>query len=104
MANKEPSAHVDTGKRDLLKLTAATAVAATVITTTKSRAQSVPSILVAPSPYLTPWKDQLPIMPVKAPVALGALTPRPKQIAAAGEVGWLPILLGARFRLRNTMR
>ena len=67
--------------------TAATAVAAIAVTTKKSEAQSVPTVLVAPSPYLEPWVDALPIMPVKASVPVTALTPRPKQIAAAGEVG-----------------
>ncbi len=88
MDNNESPADVNVGRRDLLKMTAATAAtaaAATVITTKKSQAQPVPIILVAPSPYLEPWVDPLPIMPVKA--AVSALSPVPTKTAQTTGTG-----------------
>ncbi len=94
MDNNESPADVNVGRRDLLKMTAATATtaaAATVITTKKSQAQPVPIILAAPSPYLEAWVDPLPIMPVKA--AVSALSPVPTRTAhttGAGACSPLP--------------
>ncbi|MFM9883873.1 MAG: multicopper oxidase family protein [Burkholderiales bacterium] len=88
MATKKSTTNVDVGKRDLLKMTAATAAsvaAVSVITTKKSQAQPVPTILVQPSPATTPWLEALPVMPKKETVS--TLSPTPARTRVTGEVG-----------------